>query len=82
MAGIRDWKGKTVWITGASSGIGRALAVRAGENMAVSPKNKACGPLLFLGSEMFYKQYQALTEAKGSDNLVSVYATFFENGTS
>lgn len=59
-----------------------ALAVRAGEHLAVSPRNKACGALLFLGSEMFYKQYQALTEAKGSDNLVSVYATFFENGTS
>lgn len=59
-----------------------ALALRAGEHMAVSPRNKACGALLFLGSEMFYKQYQALTEAKGSDNLVSVYATFFENGTS
>ncbi len=59
-----------------------ALAGRAEGGTALSPKNKACGTLFFLGSEMFYKQHQALTEARGSDNLVTVYAAFFENGTS
>lgn len=59
-----------------------ALADRAAEGLALSPKNKACGALFFLGSEMFYRQHLALTDAKGSDNLVTVYTTFFENGTS
>ncbi len=59
-----------------------ALAERAGQEHALSPRNKACGPLFFLGGEMFYRQHLALTDVRGSDNLVSVYAAFFENGTS
>lgn len=59
-----------------------ALAERAGQEHALSPRNKACGPLFFLGGEMFYRQHLALTDVKGSDNLVSVYVAFFENGTS
>jgi len=59
-----------------------ALADRAGENHALMPKNKACGGLFYLGSEMFYRQHLALTDAKGSSNLVTVYTAFFENGTS
>ena len=59
-----------------------ALADRAGENNALMPKNKACGGLFYLGSEMFYRQHLALTDAKGSSNLVTVYTAFFENGTS
>ena len=59
-----------------------ALAVRAEQGLALHPKNKACGALFFLGSEMFYRQHLALTDAKGSDNLVTVYTAFFENGTS
>lgn len=59
-----------------------ALAVRAEQGQALHPKNKACGALFFLGSEMFYRQHLALTDAKGSDNLVTVYTAFFENGTS
>lgn len=59
-----------------------ALAERAAKERALSPKNKACGPLFFLGGEMFYRQHLALTDAKGSENLVTVYAAFFENGTS
>ncbi len=59
-----------------------ALADRAGENNALMPKNKACGGLFYLGSEMFYRQHLALTDARGSSNLVTVYTAFFENGTS
>lgn len=59
-----------------------ALADRAGENHSLLPKNKACGGLFYLGSEMFYRQHLALTDAKGSSNLVTVYTAFFENGTS
>jgi len=59
-----------------------ALANRARENGALLPKNKACGGLFYLGSEMFYRQHLALTDAKGSSNIVTVYAAFFENGTS
>ena len=59
-----------------------ALAHRAEQGHALSPKNKACGALFFLGSEMFYRQHLALTDAKGSENLVTVYTAFFENGTS
>jgi serine/threonine protein kinase len=59
-----------------------ALAHRAEQGLALSPKNKACGALFFLGSEMFYRQHLALTDAKGSENLVTVYTAFFENGTS
>ncbi len=59
-----------------------ALSERAGQGFALSPKNKACGALFFLGSEMFYRQHLALTDVKGSDNLVTVYTAFFENGTS
>jgi len=59
-----------------------ALAERVGQGHALNPKNKACGALFFLGSEMFYRQHLALTDAKGSENLVTVYTTFFENGTS
>ena len=39
------------------------------------------GALFFLGSEMFYRQHLALTDAKGSENCVTVYTAFFENGT-
>lgn len=59
-----------------------ALAQRVEQGLALSPKNKACGALFFLGSEMFYRQHLALTDAKGSENLVTVYTAFFENGTS
>ncbi|MBA4348149.1 MAG: hypothetical protein C0413_04795 [Clostridiales bacterium] len=59
-----------------------ALAHRAEQGLALTPKNKACGALFFLGSEMFYRQHLALTDAKGSENLVTVYTAFFENGTS
>ena len=59
-----------------------ALASRAEQGNALTPKNKACGALFFLGSEMFYRQHLALTDAKGSENLVTVYTAFFENGTS
>ena len=59
-----------------------ALADRASKNGALLPKNKACGGLFYLGSEMFYRQHLALTDAKGSSNLVTVYTAFFENGTS
>ena len=59
-----------------------ALSERAAQGYALSPKNKACGALFFLGSEMFYRQHLALTDAKGSENLVTVYTAFFENGTS
>ena len=59
-----------------------ALAVRTEQGNALTPKNKACGALFFLGSEMFYRQHLALTDAKGSENLVTVYTAFFENGTS
>ena len=59
-----------------------ALANRAEHGLALTPKNKACGALFFLGSEMFYRQHLALTDAKGSENLVTVYTAFFENGTS
>ena len=59
-----------------------ALADRASENGSLMPKNKACGGLFYLGSEMFYRQHLALTDAKGSSNLVTVYTAFFENGTS
>ena len=59
-----------------------ALADRARENSSLLPKNKACGGLFYLGSEMFYRQHLALTDAKGSSNLVTVYTAFFENGTS
>jgi len=59
-----------------------SLAERAAQSFALTPKNKACGALFFLGSEMFYRQHLALTDAKGSENLVTVYTAFFENGTS
>ena len=59
-----------------------ALARRMEKSFALTPKNAACGALFFLGSEMFYRQHLALTDAKGSENLVTVYTTFFENGTS
>ena len=59
-----------------------ALAHRAEQGTALTPKNKACGALFFLGSEMFYRQHLALTDAKGSENLVTVFTAFFENGTS
>jgi len=59
-----------------------ALALRAEQGHALTPKNKACGALFFLGSEMFYRQHLALTDAKGSENLVTVFTAFFENGTS
>ena len=59
-----------------------ALARRMEKGFALTPKNAACGALFFLGSEMFYRQHLALTDAKGSENLVTVYTTFFENGTS
>lgn len=59
-----------------------ALALRAPDGLSLSPKNKACGALFFLGSEMFYRQHLALTEAKGSCNVVTVLNAFFENGTS
>ena len=59
-----------------------ALADRAPESHTLTPKNKACGALFFLGSEMFYRQHLALTDAKGSENCVTVYTAFFENGTS
>ena len=59
-----------------------ALALRAEQGHALTPKNKACGALFFLGSEMFYRQHLALTDVKGSENLVTVYTAFFENGTS
>ncbi len=38
-----------------------ALSARASGSAAISPKNKACGALFFLGSEMFYRQHLALT---------------------
>ncbi|MEN6594273.1 MAG: protein kinase [Clostridiaceae bacterium] len=59
-----------------------ALSIRAPGSTAISPKNKACGALFFLGSEMFYRQHLALTDARGSSNVVTVYNAFFENGTS
>lgn len=59
-----------------------ALVRRAERGSALMPKNSAGGALFFLGSEMFYRQHLALTDAKGSENLVSVHAAFFENGTS
>lgn len=59
-----------------------ALADRASENGSLMPKNKACGGLFYLGSEMFYRQHLALTDVKGSSNIVTVYTAFFENGTS
>lgn len=59
-----------------------ALSARAQGSAAISPKNKACGALFFLGSEMFYRQHLALTDARGSSNVVTVYNAFFENGTS
>ncbi len=59
-----------------------ALAHRVEQGLALTPKNKACGALFFLGSEMFYRQHLALTDAKGSENLVTVFTAFFENGTS
>ena len=59
-----------------------ALAQRMEKSFALTPKNQACGALFFLGSEMFYRQHLALTDAKGSENLVTVYTAFFENGTS
>ncbi|HRX59441.1 MAG TPA: protein kinase [Eubacteriales bacterium] len=58
------------------------LAFRARDGLSLSPKNKACGALFFLGSEMFYRQHLALTDAKGSCNVVTVFNAFFENGTS
>lgn len=59
-----------------------ALADRVAQSTALTPKNKACGALFFLGSEMFYRQHLALTDARGSCNVVTVYNAFFENGTS
>ena len=59
-----------------------ALAERMEGSYTLTPKNKACGALFFLGSEMFYRQHLALTDAKGSENCVTVYTAFFENGTS
>jgi serine/threonine protein kinase len=35
-----------------------ALANRVAENGGLTPKNKACGALFFLGSEMFYRQHR------------------------
>lgn len=60
----------------------QAIAARADEGLTLSPKNKASGSLFFLGSEMFYRQHLALTDAKGSESVVTVYDAFFENGTS
>ena len=59
----------------------RALARRALDLNAVSPKNKSCGELFFLGAEAFLSQHHALTEAVGSPNVLSVFDAFFENGT-
>jgi serine/threonine protein kinase len=59
-----------------------ALAFREEDGFSLSPRNKACGALFFLGSEMFYRQHLALTDAKGSCNVVTVLNAFFENGTS
>jgi serine/threonine protein kinase len=59
-----------------------ALADRVAESAGLTPKNKACGALFFLGSEMFYRQHLALTDARGSCNVVTVYSAFFEHGTS
>ena len=59
----------------------RQLALRAEGSDAVSPRNKDCGALYFLGSEAFMRQYGALTQAIGNANIVSVFEAFFENGT-
>jgi len=50
---IRDWAGKRVWIVGASTGIGAALAVkldRAGARLAVSARG--AGKLAALGANL------------------------------
>jgi serine/threonine protein kinase len=57
------------------------IAVRQAGAAVVSPKSKACGSAFFLACEAFLFQYNALTQAKGNPNIVTVYETFFENGT-
>ena len=51
---LRDWQGQRVWIVGASSGIGRALAERlhaAGAQVTVSARNKQALDDLVAGRE-------------------------------
>lgn len=57
------------------------LAMRAQSVGTVSPVNRDAGAQFFLGSEAFLNQYQALTHAIGSPNIISVFDAFFENGT-
>lgn len=58
-----------------------SVAVRAAGTTAVSPRDRESGELFFIGSEAFLRQYGALTQAIGSPNIVSVFESFFENGT-
>ena len=57
------------------------LCARAEDGTALFPRDKRCGERFFAGSEAFYGQYAALTQAAGSRNLLPVYDAFFENGT-
>ena len=58
------------------------LCVRAEGTSTLSPRNRESGTQFFLGSEAFLSQHDALTQAAGSESVVSVYEVFFENGTS
>lgn len=58
------------------------LCVRAEGTITLSPRDRESGTQFFLASEAFLSQHEALMQAAGSHNVVSVYDTFFENGTS
>jgi len=59
-----------------------ALCVRESGFLALSPLDRESGRQFFLGSEAFLNQHSALTQAAGSQCVVTVHDAFFENGTS
>lgn len=59
----------------------RALAFRAPDGVAVSPKDDRMGEAFVRGARSVYETGLALTALRGSRNVLGVRDSFFENGT-